>query len=660
MKALKKTKIPLVESIAILAILIFGDLINLVIYGRGEFLNIYYIFPILIGFFLNKKSLFLWVFFGVYVFWVFALFAMKGSFIPRDQFDYFFNLTIWMGFLTLVGALARNLSQKVGEEESQIGQLNKELEQKNEELDEVRESLEQSNIDFENSLTEKTAKLETSYKEVKTLKDKMESALNSIMDPAAVKMMMEGTLRNEKRRISVLFADLKDFTNYSDENPPEKVVEELNNYLKEMETCIQRYYGHVDKYLGDGIMAEFCAPINYRMHSLMAVIAGMSMQKKLLQIDCPWKMRIGIATGTSVVGLFGSKRKTYSCIGSTANLASRLENICEVGSIYIDEKTYLDVEPYVEAIRVHDFHGKRSTDYKSQEKIDRLRRDLGEDPYNQEKLFQLGQIYFQNRQATLAMECYENLLRINPDHTEAKLSFAEANLKKDEFEKLMLKGKKNRMAVYKIIGFYDPLQNRNKIPEKFYKKYHHILAQMNLPEDLSLRSELIDGSLHHGKLVATISFAMADHLGLSEKEKEDILIAGYLHDIGKESVSHEYLERPGKLLPNEHEELKNHSEESVNLIKELGYESDSIQKIILGHHENFDGSGYPQGLKGNDIPIGARILTVADAFDSMTGWRVYSEETWEYKSAILEIQKEANKGRYDPKCVEALIELMSD
>jgi len=437
-------------------------------------------------------------------------------------------------------------------------------------------------------------------------------------------------------------------------------VEELNNYLREMEKCITKYFGHIDKYIGDGIMAEFCAPINYRMHSLMAVVCGLSMQKRLEQIDCPWKMRIGIATGPAVVGVFGSKRKSYSCIGSTPNLASRLENICEVGSIFIDEKTYQDVEPYIQAVGVHDFHGKRSSDFKYQKVIETLQKELNDDPYNQDKLFELGHAYFKNRQATLAMECYENLLRINPHHTQAKLAFAESNLKRDEFEKLMIKGKKTRMAVYKIIGMRDPMANRDKVPESFYKKYSDVLTAMNLPEDLAMRSELIDGSLHHGKMVAILSYAIADQLGLSEKEKEEIFIGGYLHDIGKESVSHEYLERPGKLLPNEHDELRRHCQESAQLIREMGYESESIHKMILAHHEYFDGSGYPRGLKGVEIPMGARILAVADSFDSMTGWRVYSEETWEYKSAILEIQKEANKGRYDQKCVEALIELMSD
>ena len=408
--------------------------------------------------------------------------------------------------------------------------------------------------------------------------------------------------------------------------------------------------------MGDGIMVEFGAPINYQMHSLMAILAGIDMQRCLKALNTNWEMRIGIATGPSVIGLFGSKRKSYSCIGDTANLASRLENICDLGGVFIDEETYSDVKPYVIAAQVSNFSSQRSSDEALENKIKKLEADLEKTPDDLDKLNTLGNTLFEMKAASSAIECYQKVLKSDPDNTTARLGFADANLKKEEFEKIAIKGKKDRISVYRVIGLVDNMLNRSKIPEAFYDKYNEAASKLNIPDEVILPIESIDGRVGHGKMVANIAYAMADVMELSLKEKENILIAAFLHDIGNAVIPSELLDNNRQLTPTEYEIFKKHPTESCRLIQQMGYRSEALLEIVATHHERCNGSGYPKGLKEEEIPLGGRILAVADTFDAMTSKRLYAE-TWEYKSAIREIEKETKLGLYDPRCLEVLKEL---
>src|SRR5208282_3519304 len=120
-------------------------------------------------------------------------------------------------------------------------------------------------------------------------------------------MLIEGRLRTEKRRVSVLFSDLEKFTTYSAEKRPEMVIGDLNKYFADMEAVLLAYRGHIDKYMGDGIMVEFGAPVDYEQQALLAVLAGYKMQQRLVRKGYPWRMRVGIATGDSIIGLVGNQ-----------------------------------------------------------------------------------------------------------------------------------------------------------------------------------------------------------------------------------------------------------------------------------------------------------------------------------------------------------------
>jgi len=619
------------EGAFILLILISVCLINYFIYSKTAFLNFYFLPIMTAGYYLGKRMAVLGAFFSILMTSVFILAEKEAYLVPAGEFELYFNLTVWGGFLILAGWWIGSLSERF--------QL---------EL--------QENKKLQNELTKEKALLKASNRTVEGLKSKVEDTLFSVMDANVARMMIEGKLRTEKRRISILFSDLKDFTSYSDAHPPEQVVDELNIYINKMEICILKYFGHIDKYMGDGIMVEFGAPLNYQLHSLMAVLAGLNMQSALKSLNGSWKMRIGIATGPAVIGLFGSQRKSYSCIGDAANLASRLENICDPGGVFIDEETYNDIKPYINVTQINSFAGQRATDNLLENKINNLKADLEQVPGDLKILNALGDAYFENKAASAAIECYQQVLKLDPNNTEAKLGFADANMKKEEFEKIAIKGKKDRMAVYRVIGLFDTMKNRTKIPQSFYDKYHPVFTQIKIPDDVILPIECIDGRVGHGKTTAVIAYAIADVMGLSIKEKEEILIAGYLHDVGNAIIPSELLDSNRKLSATEYGIIKKHPIESVRLIKQMGYQSPSLLEIVETHHERWDGSGYPNGLSGESIPLGGRILSVADVFDAMTSKRLYAG-SWEYKSAIREIEKESISGLYDPRCFEILKEL---
>src|ERR1019366_5193495 len=137
------------------------------------------------------------------------------------------------------------------------------------------------------------------------------------------------------------------FTTYSDKNRADVVLEELNRFLGEIEPIVDLFRGHIDKYMGDGVMVEFGAPVDYDRHALLAVVAGLKMQQKVRSLDLPWRVRVGIATGSTIVGMLGVRRQAYSAVGDRVNVAKRLEEICEAGQVYIDEPTFRAVEPFI-------------------------------------------------------------------------------------------------------------------------------------------------------------------------------------------------------------------------------------------------------------------------------------------------------------------------
>jgi adenylate cyclase len=141
-------------------------------------------------------------------------------------------------------------------------------------------------------------------------------------------------LKGERRDISVLFADIRDFTSISETKRPEEVVELLSEFFERMVEVVQRNHGMIDKFTGDGMMAIFGAPVENSRHAEQAVVAAMEMQDELSKLRANWQqqgrigfsMGIGINSGGAIVGNIGSRaHMEYTAIGDTVNLASRLQ-----------------------------------------------------------------------------------------------------------------------------------------------------------------------------------------------------------------------------------------------------------------------------------------------------------------------------------------------
>jgi len=158
----------------------------------------------------------------------------------------------------------------------------------------------------------------------------------------------------------------------------------------------------------------------------------------------------------------------------------------------------------------------------------------------------------------------------------------------------------------------------------------------------------------HSKNVADIACKIGIEIGMSAKELADLRNVSLLHDIGKLGVPDAILTKPGKLTREECEIVKRHSadgERIVSYVKDLS----PLVHMIRHHHEWYDGSGYPDGLKGEAIPLGARIITIADAYDTMTGRRPYREPV--SPSEALEELVRCSGTQFDPNLVEAFVGL---
>jgi HD-GYP domain-containing protein (c-di-GMP phosphodiesterase class II) len=129
----------------------------------------------------------------------------------------------------------------------------------------------------------------------------------------------------------------------------------------------------------------------------------------------------------------------------------------------------------------------------------------------------------------------------------------------------------------------------------------------------------------HVERVMNYAQTIAEYLGWTREEINHLRFGSILHDIGKIHISEEILTKAGPLTDEEWIEMKKHPEMGVELIKDIHY-LESALPVILYHHERWNGSGYPRGLKGENIPVIARIVAIADSFDAMTTIRPYRNE----------------------------------
>ncbi|WP_336776965.1 HD-GYP domain-containing protein [Paenibacillus sp. MMO-58] len=161
----------------------------------------------------------------------------------------------------------------------------------------------------------------------------------------------------------------------------------------------------------------------------------------------------------------------------------------------------------------------------------------------------------------------------------------------------------------------------------------------------------------HNYRVALYAIQLGEELGLNSDQLRAIAQGGIVHDIGKLIVPDNILNKPGKLTPEEREVIEKHPVTGFNLCRRLGFMQEELA-VIRSHHERWDGSGYPDALSGDNIPLLARVTAVADVYDALTSSRSY-RAALSHEEAMAIILKERGK-HFDPLCVDALIRIAGE
>jgi putative nucleotidyltransferase with HDIG domain len=160
----------------------------------------------------------------------------------------------------------------------------------------------------------------------------------------------------------------------------------------------------------------------------------------------------------------------------------------------------------------------------------------------------------------------------------------------------------------------------------------------------------------HTKRVALLAVQVGEELGLAPSRLRHLAMGGLLHDIGKLSVPDAILQKPAALDEHEFAVIQGHPELGRELVSELGGFPPQVSRLVLDHHERLDGSGYPRGLRGDEIDLETRVMAVCDVYDALMSTRVY-RDAWSQERALALLHDEAGTA-FDPRCVAALMRVV--
>lgn len=198
----------------------------------------------------------------------------------------------------------------------------------------------------------------------------------------------------------------------------------------------------------------------------------------------------------------------------------------------------------------------------------------------------------------------------------------------------------------------------NQYLERFEAATHGDGDSSILMDTVTALAFTIDAKDHytqgHSQSVSRLAAQIGQEIGLTKDELEEIRLAGILHDIGKIGVPEIILNKPSGLTPEEYELMKSHTTLGERILAPLKFRAiEAIKKIVRHHHERIDGKGYPDGLSGEDIPIGARIITIADCYDT-----IISDRSYKKACPLEEALEELRRGRgtqFDAKLLDAFL-----
>lgn len=197
----------------------------------------------------------------------------------------------------------------------------------------------------------------------------------------------------------------------------------------------------------------------------------------------------------------------------------------------------------------------------------------------------------------------------------------------------------------------EEFMNKRKLLER--KSYHHAILS-SIMETMYARSQETE---QHAERLAYISRLIGEKMKLPQKIMDDLQLFSMLHDIGKVAIDDKILNKPGKLTDKEWDIMRKHSEVGYRIAM-ASPELESVAEYILYHHERWDGTGYPSGLKGEEIPLLSRILAFADAYDAMTVDRIYRKALTK-EAAVEEIKRNVGT-QFDPNIFKIFTEIVQD
>ena len=206
---------------------------------------------------------------------------------------------------------------------------------------------------------------------------------------------------------------------------------------------------------------------------------------------------------------------------------------------------------------------------------------------------------------------------------------------------------KNEQKITEILANAENQMYRHKLHERSSLRSRTIDIIMNALFEKSNRE------LKHSKRVSEICQEIASNMNFEKDDISQIGIAGLVHDIGKIGIDENILNKPGRLCNEERDEIEKHPERGWRILNST-IEFSELSKFILEHHEKWDGSGYPKGLKGEEISIEARIITVADSYDAMTSERSYRNGI--SKEEAVEEIKRYSGSQFDPQIAKIFVE----
>lgn len=201
--------------------------------------------------------------------------------------------------------------------------------------------------------------------------------------------------------------------------------------------------------------------------------------------------------------------------------------------------------------------------------------------------------------------------------------------------------------INEIIKYAEERVNTRKLMESHDIRGHAVYAIMNTLHEKNKREEL------HSRRVSTFCASLATALEMSDLEVSEMKLLGLMHDIGKIAICETILNKEGALTKSEWGEMKRHPEIGYRILTSVD-DMASLSISVLAHHERYDGTGYPKGLKGLEIPLQARIIAIADAFDAMTSTRTY-RECFTIDQAVQEIRDQSGS-QFDPKLAKIFVE----